>query len=87
MSPGAISFIGWVVVLLGIVVGLLVAAKRSKMVQDEAEDIASKALPAIGQIAEKKHRERFGRAPTNAPGEKTSWYPEAKKKVAKASVR
>lgn len=87
MSIAAISFVGWAVVMVTIIVGLVIAARRSKGVQDEAEDIASRALPTIGEIAEKKHFERFGRAPTDAPGPHNSWYPEAKKKVAKASVR
>jgi hypothetical protein len=87
MSASTISFIAWGAVMLAILVGMFVATRRSKGVQDEAEDVASKALPEIGQIAEKKHVERFGRAPTNAPGSTGSWYPEAKGKVAKGSVR
>jgi hypothetical protein len=82
-----ISFVAWGVVMVVVLVGMVFATKRSKGVQDETEDIASKALPQIGGIAEKKHEQRFGRAPTNAPGSTGSWYPEVKKKVAKGSAR
>jgi len=65
--------------MVGVVIGLVLAARRSRIVQDAAEDAASQALPEIGNIAEKKHFARFGRASTNAPGESNSWYPEVKK--------
>lgn len=87
MSSSIISFTAWCVVFLIVLVGLVFAARRSKGVQDATEDCASKALPEIGGIAEKKHVERFGRAATDAPGASGSWYPEVKKKVAKGSVR
>jgi hypothetical protein len=87
MSPSTISFIAWGLVMVTILVGMVFAAKRSKGVQEVTEDCASKALPQIGQIAEKKHAQRFGRAPTDAPGASGSWYPEVNKKVAKGSVR
>ena len=86
MNTSTVSFIAWGATMLVILVGMLLAVRRSKVVQDEAEDIASKALPEIGGIAVKKHHERFGCAPTDAPGANDSWYPEAKKKFAKRSV-
>lgn len=87
MSPSTISFIAWGLVMVAILISMVFATKRSKGVQEETEDCASKALPEIGQIAEKKHVQRFGRAPTDAPGASGSWYPEVNKKVAKGSVR
>ena len=86
MTP-TVSFIVWGALFLILLAGMALAARRSRNVQKETEDIASKALPEIGGIAEKKHIERFGRASTDAPGTSDSWYPEVKKKVAKGSVR
>ena len=90
MTVSTISFIGWAGFMVVVLCGLVVTARRSRGVQDETEDCASRALPEIGGIAEKRHTERFGRPATNAPGEggvPRSWYPEAKKRVAKANVR
>lgn len=82
MSANTISFIAWAFLMLAVLVAIIIAAKKSKSVEDEAEEIASKALPVIGKIANKKHIDRFGRAPTSSvDGE--SWYPENKKKFAK----
>ena len=83
MSSNAISFIAWAAFMLIALAAIIAAARKSKGIQEEVEDVASKALPEIGEIAEKKHVARFGRAPTDAPGNTDSWYPEAKKKVAK----
>lgn len=87
MSASTLSFIVWGAVMVAILVGMFFAARRSNGVQGETEDVASKALPEIGKVAEKKHEQRFGRAATNAPGASGSWYPEVKKKVAKGSAR
>ena len=87
MSTSTISFIAWAVFMLAMLAALILAARRSKQVQADTEDAASSCLPEIGGIAVKKHQARFGRAPTDAPGDSqegpNSWYPEVKKKVAK----
>jgi len=85
MSASAISFFAWAAFLLVVLVGLAWTARRSRGVDQEVEEVASKALPEIGEIAEKRHMQRFGRAPTNAPGANGtgSWYPAAKKRVVK----
>ena len=85
MNSSTISFIAWAVFMLAMVGVLIYAARHSRHAQEEAEDMASTALPEIGHIAEKKHKQRFGRASTSAPGTDDSWYPEVKKKSAKAS--
>jgi hypothetical protein len=87
MSPSIISFVAWAVFMVLMLVALVVAARRGREIQNETEDVASRALPEIGGIAEKKHHQRFGRAATDAPGSssngKSSWYPEVKTKAAK----
>lgn len=87
MSSSAISFVIWSTFMVVMLVALVLTARRSRGVVSETEDVASRALPEIGGIAEKKHRQRFGRAATDAPGStkngKSSWYPHAKKKLAK----
>jgi hypothetical protein len=85
MSPGIISFIVWSAAMLCILGAFIWTARHSKGVQQETEDMASACLPEIGKIAKKKHTQRFGRAPTDAPGEDSAWYPDTKKKVVKAS--
>lgn len=86
MTSSMLSFIAWSVAMLVVLAGMVFATRRSRGVQSETEDVAAKALPEIGEIAEKKHRERFGRAATNAPGISGSWYPEVKKKNTKGDV-
>ena len=83
MSANVISFVVWAAFMLIALAAIIFTARRSKGVEDEAENVAAKALPEIGEIAEKKYKARFGRSPTEAPKGKDSWYPEAKKKVAK----
>jgi hypothetical protein len=87
MSSGNISFIAWAVAMLAMLGVLVWAARhsRSRSIQQDTEDAASSCLPEIGKIATKKHQQRFGRAPTDAPSEDSAWYPETKKKVVKAS--
>lgn len=85
MSSGTISFIAWAIFMLSMLGFLVWAARHGKNIQRETEDVASSCLPEIGKIAEKKHHQRFGRAATDAPGEDSAWYPESKKKIAKAS--
>ena len=65
-----------------ILVGMVVVGRRENRIQKEAEYTASRALPSIGKIAEKRHSQRFGRAATDAPGP-VSWYPEVSKKLTK----
>jgi hypothetical protein len=85
MSSSTISFIAWSVFMVLIIIGLVWSARKSREIREEVEDVASKALPEIGGIAEKRYSKRFGRAATDAPGSngQGSWYPEAKKKIAK----
>jgi hypothetical protein len=85
MNPSTVSFIAWSVFMVMMLVGLVWAARRGRGVERTTEDVASRALPEIGGIAERQHIQRFGRAATDAPGSngRSSWYPEVKKKVAK----
>lgn len=85
MNPSTVSFLVWTAFMIFVLGGLVWTARRSRVVQDKAEDVASKALPEIGGIAERQHIQRFGRAATDAPGTngQGSWYPEVKKRVAK----
>lgn len=85
MTFSTVSFIGWALFMVAVLVGLLVAGRRTNRIDDDIEDVASEALPHIGKIAEKHHLKRFGRAATNAPGSngQSSWYPEAPKKFTK----
>ena len=88
MSSGTVSFIVWaaaMLAMLGVLVWVAKHHSRSRTIQQDAEDAASTCLPEIGKIATKKHKQRFGRAPTDAPSDDSAWYPEAKKKVIKAS--
>jgi len=85
MSFSLISFIAFAVAMLAIIVSLFFVGRTSRGIQDKAEDVAAKALPEIGALAERKHKERFGSAPTDALGMSGCWYPEAKKKSLKAS--
>jgi len=87
MSMGTVSFIGWVVVMVVALVGLITAARRSRRVQDETEHVASKALPTIGGIAERKHQERFGHASACGKSDVNSWYPPSKRRAMKAAMR
>ena len=80
MSATVLTFLGWGILMILVVIAFVFMAKRSKAVEDKTEDIASQALPQIGEIAEKKHEEAFGRAPTNFPRRRgSSWYPPKKK--------
>jgi hypothetical protein len=87
MTTSAISFVAWAVFMLIALAAIVWTAKKNRASQDNLEDAASACLPEIGKIAENKHKARFGRAATNAPGSSDdappSWYPEAKRKVAK----
>lgn len=85
MSFSLISFIAFTVAMLSIVGSIFLVGRKSRGIDANAEDVASKALPEIGALAERKHEERFGRAATDAPGADGSWYPEVKKKSVKAS--
>ena len=85
MTFSTVSFVGWALFMIAVLVGLLVAGRRTNRVDEEVEDVASEALPDIGKIAEKRHLQRFGRAATDAPGAngQGSWYPEVTKKLTK----
>jgi len=87
MSTSDISFIIWAAFMVAMLIGLAIASRRGKTRIQETEDVASKALPLIGHVAERTHSQRFGRAPTNLPVSnreaKTSWYPPTKTRSAK----
>lgn len=85
MSISTLSFVAWALAMVVILIGMVVSLKRSKRFMDRVEKIASQALPEIGTIAEKKHRERFGSLAPR-PGPNGSWYPKEKKLFAKKSV-
>lgn len=75
------SFILWMGLMLIVIAGLFLASRRGRRVDQQVEDIASQALPEIGEIAERQHSITFGRPPTNTPGPEgeTTWYPPLKK--------
>lgn len=86
MSSSTLTFIAWAVFMVLVLAGFVWVALRGRGVQGKTEDVASKALPEIGAVAEKRHTQRFGRAPTNAPGSPSgsrSWYPEVNPKMKK----
>ena len=83
MDSSAYSFIAWAAFMVLMLVGLGVAARRGRARERETEDIASKALPQIGRVAEKAHSQRFGNRPSDARTKTVSWYPPAKTKPAK----
>lgn len=87
MDPNIISFAAWAIMMLLMLAGIAVAAKRSRNSHEEMEDTASACLPEIGRIAEEKHLARFGRASTDMPvgreDSKHEWYPRARSKVVK----
>lgn len=89
MTTSAFSFIVWAAFMLAMVVGLGVAAKRGRRRTRLTEDVASRALPEIGKIAERTYSHRFGRAPTDLPVvSRTSsgtWYPPTKHDTVKQS--
>lgn len=87
MSTSTYSFIAWAAFMVVMLVGLAVAARRGRNRSKETEDVASKALPEIGGIAERTYNQRFGRAPTDQPvvsrTTSGSWYPPTKRSTAK----
>lgn len=86
MNSSTVSFVAWAIFMVCVLAGFVWVALRSKGVQGRTEDVASKALPEIGGIAERKHTQRFGRAPTGTPGSSNgsrSWYPEVNPKMKK----
>ena len=80
MSPSLATFIAWTVLMAAMLVGFALATKKSRGVDDETEEVAAKALPTIGKVAEKKHQEKHGRALTHVPTESGAWYPPKRKK-------
>lgn len=87
MSVDAISFTAWAILMLFLLAGIAVAARRSRQSHQEMESTALSCLPEIGRIAEEKHHARFGRAATGVPvgagDNKSEWYPGARGKIAK----
>jgi len=78
-----LSFVAWAIFMVGMLVGIAAATRRSRHQANRTEDVASVALPEIGQVAERTYNRRFGRAPTDQPliGRTSSrdWYPTAKR--------
>ena len=87
MSASVLSFIVWAGFMVVMLIGLIIASKKSKGLTQETEDVASRVLPELGRVAEKAHSQRFGSAPMvtpNAPRKVgASWYPPTKKSAAK----
>ena len=83
MSTSSISFIVWSAFMVGMLVSLVIASRRGRSRSQETEDVASKALPEIGGVAERAFNQRFGRAPTDLPAvsrtRSGTWYPPAKR--------
>lgn len=76
----SVSFLVWIIFFAVILAASFLASRRSRPIMDKVEDVAASALPEIGRIAEDQHQRRFGRPPTDIPGERkrTSWYPATK---------
>lgn len=87
MSTSTYSFIAWAAFMVAMLVGLAVVARRGRNRTKETEDVASRALPEIGGIAERTYNQRFGRAPTDQPvvsrTTSGSWYPPTKSRATK----
>jgi hypothetical protein len=87
MNASIITFLVWAALMVAMVIGLALASRRGRTRAQETEDVASEALPAIGRAAERTHSVRFGRAPTDVPGQSreknSSWYPPTKTRAGK----
>ena len=85
MSASTYSFIAWAAFMVVMIVALVLAAKKSRSRTRETEDVASRALPEIGEIAERSYSHRFGRAPTDQPvvsrTSSKTWYPPTKTRL------
>ena len=74
------SFIVWSVLMIVAVVALAAMGRRSHRILGQAENIAEHTLQEIGEIAGRKHVEKFGHHPTMPPGQaQDDWYPPNKK--------
>jgi len=87
MDASTFSFVVWSVFMAAMVVGLVMASRRGRRRTQETEDVASKALPEIGRVAERTHSMRFGVIPMEAAKtnreKRISWYPPTKTRAAK----
>lgn len=85
MSASTISFVAWAAFMVIMLIGLVVASRRSRGTVKMTEDVASVALQEIGECAERTYEHRFGRAPTDQPvASRTSsgtWYPPIKSRL------
>lgn len=72
------SFAIWIALMVALVATyILMGRRRTRHIDNQTEDVASTALPTIGEIAERQHSIRFGRPPTHTT---SSWYPPPAKK-------
>ena len=87
MSSIPLSFAAWAIFMVVMLVAVALATRRSRSHASRTEDVASVALPEIGQIAERTYNRRFGRPPTEQPlvGRTSSrdWYPPIKRPTVK----
>ena len=58
--PWSLLVFGFAFIVM--MIGLLIAQQRSKRIDRTTQDVASTALPEIGDIAQRAHREKFGRS-------------------------
>jgi hypothetical protein len=89
MTTSTISFIAWAAFMVIMLIGLTIASRRGRNRAMKTEDVASVALPEIGECAERTYEQRFGRAPTDVPvmsrtSTGSSWYPPSKTRAAKS---
>lgn len=68
------GFLFWSVLMVAVIVVLVFKLKGSKVVDRKMEEDSLSAIKEIGRVAVKKHKKKFGRAPT-ATG---AWDPEHK---------
>jgi predicted PurR-regulated permease PerM len=74
MTASTISFFVWVGLMVLMLLFLFWEGRKKRAAIRQIEDIASKALPEIGQVAERAHSLRFG-VPLNGARPEHSWYP------------
>lgn len=85
MTASTFSFVAWALFMVIMIVALVLAARRGRNSARQTEDVASRALPEIGGIAERSYSHRFGRAPTDQPvvsrTSSKTWYPPTKTRL------
>jgi hypothetical protein len=74
MTASTISFLVWVGLAVLMLFFLIWESRKKRESIRQIEDMASKALPEIGQVAERAHSVRFG-VPLNGARPEHSWYP------------